>query len=164
MLHGIYAERGNSSMTRKIVIYLAFLVLSVGGGLVIGINNIPGEWYIALAKPPFTPPNWLFAPAWTLLYIMIGIAGAKSFLGAYAKQLVPLWALQMLLNFVWSPLFFTVHTIVGALVVIVALETVIVYLIVKARKIEPVVSLLFLPYAAWVLFATYLNASIFYLN
>jgi translocator protein len=55
-----------------------FIALVLGGGTLIGLMTLPGEWYAGLAKPPFNPPNWIFAPVWTLLYIMVAVAGWRS--------------------------------------------------------------------------------------
>ncbi|HVO95793.1 MAG TPA: TspO/MBR family protein, partial [Terriglobales bacterium] len=63
----------------QIMVLAFFLILTVGGGLVIGFLTMPGEWYVKLTKPWFTPPNSIFAPVWTVLYIMIAIAGWRTF-------------------------------------------------------------------------------------
>ena len=67
-------------MIRRPLVLLGFMVLVVGGGLLIGLLNIPGPWYQALQKPWFNPPNWLFGPAWTFLYVLIAIAGWRVWL------------------------------------------------------------------------------------
>jgi tryptophan-rich sensory protein len=141
-----------------------FLVLCLGGGLAVGFATAPGEWYAGLAKPSFNPPNWVFAPAWTILYILIAIAG--WLIWRHDPHGVPfyLWALQLLLNFLWSPIFFTAHLTGWALVLILALLLTIVAFIVVAWPALPIAAILFLPYAAWVAFASILNASIWRLN
>jgi tryptophan-rich sensory protein len=148
----------------KLAIYLVFIILLVGIGVLIGYINLPGEWYQTLAKPSFTPPNWLFGPAWTILYILIGIAGARTWIGSRGSAGMRLWGLQMLLNFAWSPTFFGLQRPLPGLFIIVALLIVILCYIAERWRRDRVAALLFVPYAAWVGFATALNASIVYLN
>ena len=80
-----------------------FLAVTIGGGVLIGVLTIPGDWYAALNKPPLTPPNWIFAPAWTFLYLLVGIAGARVSASPHVKLLLPIWTVQLVLNFAWSP-------------------------------------------------------------
>nr|WP_321481524.1 TspO/MBR family protein [uncultured Cohaesibacter sp.] len=144
--------------------YSLFLLVSVGGGLLIGANNIPGPWYQALVKPPFTPPNWLFGPAWTFLYILIGIVGARVYRSKGSKDLLLLWFIQMGLNFTWSPVFFTLKNLAGSVAIISFLLLIIISFIAMARKRDPIASSLFVPYLLWVGYASYLNISIWLLN
>lgn len=144
--------------------YGLFLLVSVGGGLLIGANNIPGSWYQALVKPPFTPPNWLFGPAWTFLYILIGIVGARVYRSKGSKDLLLLWFIQMGLNFTWSPVFFTLKNLAGSVAIISFLLLIIISFIAMARKRDPIASSLFVPYLLWVGYASYLNISIWLLN
>ncbi len=130
----------------------------------IGAFNTPGEWYAALAKPPFNPPGWLFGPVWTTLYILIGIAGWRTWKDARSSGAMWLWWGQMALNFAWSPVFFSLHNIAGALAIIVALLLTILAFIAVTWKRDRTSALLFLPYAAWVAFASLLNGSILALN
>jgi benzodiazapine receptor len=141
-----------------------FLVLVVGGGILIGVGNIPGEWYQALEKPWFNPPNWLFGPAWTFLYILIAVAGWRIWQRNRGGRAMKLWWAQLALNFLWSPVFFTAHSIGGALVVVFALLLAILAFIALTWNRDRTAALLFLPYALWVAFATTLNASIWWLN
>lgn len=141
-----------------------FLILVIGGGLAIGFLTAPDEWYATLAKPDFNPPNWLFAPVWTLLYILIAIAGWRVFERNRDDWPMKLWWVQLVLNFLWSPIFFAAHQIGVALAVIVLLLAVILAFIATAWRQDRVAAWLFIPYAAWVAFASALNASIFALN
>lgn len=144
--------------------HLIFVAGVLAAGIAIGFTSMPDAWYAALAKPPFNPPNWIFAPAWTLLYILVGLAGANTYLADRGSVAMRLWGLQMALNFLWSPLFFGLRMPVAALVVVVAMLAVILAFIVRQWPRQRGAALLFLPYAAWVAFATLLNASIVYLN
>jgi tryptophan-rich sensory protein len=141
-----------------------FLVLVLGGGLVIGFVTLPGGWYATLTKPPFTPPNWIFAPAWTALYIMIAIAGWRVWQEGRNSTPMKLWWAQLALNFAWSPIFFSAHRIDIALGVIVLLLITVIGFIMVAWRQDKIASLLFAPYAAWVAFASVLNGSIWLLN
>lgn len=143
---------------------LLFVALSLGGGLIIGAFNTPGDWYAALEKPDFNPPGWLFGPVWTTLYILIGIAGWRTWQKARSSAAMWLWWLQMALNFSWSPVFFTLHDIAAAFAIIVALLLTILAYIAVTLKNDRTSAVLFLPYAAWVAFASLLNGSILSLN
>ncbi|MEN3974669.1 TspO/MBR family protein [Emcibacter sp. SYSU 3D8] len=141
-----------------------FLVFVVGGGAAIGMLTAPGGWYAELAKPAFNPPNWLFGPVWTALYVLIAIAGWRCWRSDRRGLPMRLWWLQMALNFIWSPIFFTAHAIGAALAVILLLLGAILGFIRASWDSDRTASCLFLPYAAWVAFAALLNAALFILN
>ncbi len=141
-----------------------FVLLVAGGGSLIGTNNIPGDWYANLNKPAFNPPNWIFGPVWTVLYIMIGIAGWRIWRLRRTGGAMTAWWVQLGFNFLWSPVFFTLQNIGMALVIIIGMLISIIAFVVLAWRQDRAAALLFLPYLAWVSFATLLNASIFYLN
>lgn len=143
---------------------LLFLLLVVGGGLVIGMITAPDEWYAALNKPLFTPPGWVFGPAWTFLYILIAIAGWRLWRRAHRSRAMQFWWVQLVLNFAWSPIFFSAHLVGLALVVVLLLLATIVGFIALAWRQDRIASLLFLPYAAWVTYASALNGAIWLLN
>ncbi|EBW2353304.1 tryptophan-rich sensory protein [Salmonella enterica subsp. enterica serovar Enteritidis] len=142
---------------------VVFLALVVGVGLLIGYLNVPGEWYAGLVKPSFTPPDWIFAPVWTVLYIFIAVVGWRTYRRRRGTTMA-LWWIQLALNFAWSPLFFGLHMVGFALAVIIALFGVVVSISLVARRVDPVSSGLFIPYALWVGYATALNAAIFLMN
>jgi len=144
--------------------FASFLVAVPGVGLLIGAFNLPGAWYAALHKPSFNPPDWIFAPVWTVLFILIGLAGFRTFERQPRGKAAALWALQMTLNFAWSPLFFSLHRIDVALAIILALLSAILAFIWCQWRADRVAALLFFPYAAWVGFATTLNTAILLLN
>jgi benzodiazapine receptor len=146
---------------RRALVYLLFFAVVLGGGLAIGSVTRPEGWYAALAKPPFNPPNWVFAPVWTLLYAVIAVAGARTYERVNGFFL---WVVQMALNFAWTPAFFLLHRPTLALVIIVALLAVILIFTRARWSADRVSSLLFVPYAVWVAFATLLNAAIVVLN
>ncbi|NOD95098.1 tryptophan-rich sensory protein [Ruegeria sp. HKCCD4884] len=146
------------------LIRIAFLALVVGGGILIGTLTAPGEWYAQLSKPAFNPPNWIFGPVWTVLYVLIAMVGWRQFETDRSSTAMKLWWAQMGLNFLWSPTFFVLQLPWFAFVVIVALLAVIVMFIAQVRTSDRVSALAFLPYFAWVAFATALNLSIAILN
>ncbi len=141
-----------------------FLLLVFGGGFVIGFLTAPGEWYAALTKPPFNPPNWVFAPVWTVLYVLIAVAGWRTFERDRSSWPMKLWWAQLVLNFLWSPVFFAAHRIGLALLVILLLLAAILAFLVMSWRQSRVAAWLFAPYAAWVAFAAVLNGSIWLLN
>ena len=148
----------------KILSYILFIGFVVGAGLLAGLTNMPGEWYQSLQKPFFNPPSWLFGPVWTTLYVMIGIAGARIWQRAPKSAAMQLWFAQMAFNLMWSPAFFGLQNPELALAVIVGMLVTIVAFMIKARPIDRISMLLFVPYLAWVAFASVLNLSIAWLN
>ncbi|MEA1648259.1 TspO/MBR family protein [Nitrospirillum sp. BR 11164] len=150
-----------SSVSRALIL---FVVLVLGIGLAIGYLTVPGQWYLHLAKPGFTPPNWVFAPAWTILYVLVAIAGWLVWRRDRDSRPMRLWWIQMLLNFCWSPIFFAAHLTGLALAVVLLLLITILAFIATAWRGDRTAALLFLPYAAWVAFASALNAGIYFLN
>lgn len=150
--------------TRNLLSLVLFLALMLLGGTAIGFVTMPGEWYAALEKPSFNPPNWIFAPVWTTLYVLIAIAGWRIWRSARDSLAMKLWWLQVALNFAWSPVFFSAHQIFAALVIILSLLVTILAFIVTAWRRDRLAAILFVPYAAWVAFASLLNANIFVLN
>lgn len=149
---------------QKYLSLVVFLLIVLGGGLLIGYATLPGAWYASLIKPPFNPPNWVFAPVWSLLYVLIAIAGWRTWLLKPGTGAMRVWAAQLVLNFLWSPTFFGARMIGLALVVILLLLGSILLFIRRTWSTDRISSGLFVPYAAWVAFATLLNASLLWLN
>lgn len=147
---------------------VAFLILVVGGGLLIGAFTAPGIWFDQLFKPSFNPPAWVFAPVWTALYIMIAIAGLRAWKRSpepLGNGLLMLWGVQLVLNFLWSPTFFAAHRIDLALAIIVLLlATIAAFVVAALRSNDRISAALFAPYALWVGFATTLNFGFYRLN
>ncbi len=148
---------------------IAFIALCLGvaaiGGAVTATSV--GTWYAALAKPAFNPPDWVFGPVWTALYLMMAIAAWRVWRArgvGGARQALGAWALQLALNLGWSLLFFGARLIGAALVEIVLLLAAILATLVLFWRIDRAAGWLLVPYAAWVGFATLLNAALWRLN
>lgn len=142
------------------------LVLTFGAAYV-GSRFPVDEWYSALAKPSWNPPNWLFGPVWSVLYLLMAISvwlvwRKEGLLGAIVPLII--FLLQLVLNAAWSWIFFGLHELGYAFVEIVALWVAIVVNIILFWRINPISGILLLPYLAWVTFASVLNYTIWRLN
>lgn len=127
----------------------------------------PGEWYEGLNKPSWQPPNWLFAPVWTVLYVMIAVSGwlvwrKAGFAGAGLPLAV--YAVQLILNAAWSPIFFGLRRPDLAFIEIILLWASVVATLALFHPIQAVATLLLAPYLAWVSFAAVLNFVVWRLN
>ena len=140
---------------------LAVAVVAGVGGLAAAGSQAT---YRALELPPYAPPSWLFGPVWTVLYVMIGVAGWLLWRAGGWDRVMWLWAVQLVLNLLWTPLFFAADLYTVALVEIVALAASIGLLIAWSWHRSRAAAWLLVPYLAWVCFATALNAGIVVLN
>ena len=143
-----------------------FLIITFGVAL-IGARVQPGEWYAQLAKPSWTPPGWLFGPVWTLLYAAMAVAAWIVWKESGLRAgMIPLaaYAVQLLLNGLWSWLFFGRRLIGLALVDIICLFLAILVTTLLFRQVRPLAGLLLTPYLLWVGFASILNFQIWRLN
>jgi tryptophan-rich sensory protein len=155
-------------MKKALKILVFILVCELAGviGSVFTASSIPG-WYAELAKPPFNPPNWVFAPVWTILYAMMGLAAylvyEKGPRRSDVRKALTVFTGQLLLNALWSIVFFGAHMILGAAIVIVLLWVMIVATIWRFSRISKAAAYLLVPYILWVSFATVLNISLWVL-
>lgn len=143
------------------------LCVSLGsvGGLVT-VSEIP-TWYASLNKPSFNPPNWLFGPVWTILYLLMGISVYmiwKQPVSTERNKALQLFILQFILNFCWSFIFFGLHATGWALIEMIALWILILLSILHFAKHSKTAAWLLVPYILWVSFALLLNAAIWKLN
>jgi len=131
------------------------------------VTAIP-TWYATLDKPPFTPPNWLFAPAWITLYLLMGISAfivwRKGLDSQPIRVALMVFLAQLILNALWSVVFFGLQSPLYGVVVIIALWIAILFTILNFYKISTAAAIILLPYILWVSFATVLNISIWILN
>lgn len=154
-------------ITKILTVVVTCLVIGYFSGMVTRSAII--TWYPTLVKPSFNPPNWIFAPVWSMLYIMMGIAAGlvwdriESNTEIVKKALV-FFAVQLALNALWSYLFFGLKNPMLALLEIVILWLMIYETYVQFGKINKIAGYLFIPYLLWVSFAMVLNASIWWLN
>ena len=148
-----------------ISIGITLLVGSLGGFFT---SSAVKGWYALANKPSFNPPNWIFAPVWTFLYLLMGISlylVLKSDAAKKLKQMaLTFFTIQLVLNFFWSIIFFYAHQPGWAFVEIIALWAMILLTILWFGKISPTAAWLLVPYICWVSFASVLNYSIWNLN
>lgn len=124
-------------------------------------------WYPTLFKPSWTPPNWVFGPVWSILYILIAVSGWLIYKAEFSrKRSIALWlyGCQLAVNFLWSFLFFSLRSPILGLIDIVLLCVLIILTIINAWPVRQLASLLLIPYLIWVIYATSLNAGIWFLN
>lgn len=151
----------------KYVLSIGICLAAGGLGTIFTISSIP-TWYAYLIKPVFSPPNWLFGPVWTILYILMGISLAliwvKGVKTERVREAIMLFGVQLFLNAIWSPIFFGAKDLVLSLVVIILMWFFILKTILAFGKVNKTASYLLYPYIAWVSFASILNFSVWFLN
>lgn len=153
---------------------LTYIAISVTICLIIGFlsafatQSSVNDWYISLNKPGFNPPNWIFGPVWTLLYILMGIAAgivwAKGFYHIWVKTALYNFGFQLLFNALWSVVFFGFKNPFWALLVILVLLALILLTIKWFNVVSRTAAYLLIPYFLWVCFATILNYKIWEMN
>lgn len=137
-------------------------------GIASGFSTIQSitDWYQYLNKPSFNPPNWIFGPVWTLLYLMMGIAFAMIWHSRHPQKnkAMLLFAIQFVFNLAWSFLFFNCHLLGIAFIEILLMGCFIALTINSFYKINKLAAYLLIPYLCWVSFAAVLNGAIWFLN
>ena len=144
------------------------VIICAGLGLASGfstVSEITG-WFQQIEKPSWNPPNWIFSPVWTTLYILMGIAAGLIWHSNDERKgrALLLFALQFILNLGWSFIFFNQHEIGWALAEIIVMLLLIIVTAIAFYKIKPLAGYLMIPYILWVSFATCLNGAIWLLN
>jgi translocator protein len=140
---------------------LSFGVAALGGWFA------PGEWYATLQKPSWNPPNWIFGPVWTILYVVMAVAAWLIWKrGGFARRrlALSLYLTQLLFNALWSPLFFGLRSPALAFVDLSLLWLALLATVVTFWRIRPLAGALLIPYVAWVTFAWALNLALWQLN
>jgi benzodiazapine receptor len=146
---------------------LFFLMLTLGVGAVASLFTAPSipTWYAGLNHPPFAPPNWVFAPVWTALYIVMAFAAWRVWKKTGLRSLeMGAFGLQLMFNLAWSVIFFSLHRIGGALVDILLLNLTVFYTMLLFFRRDLLAGLLFLAYLTWLGYATFLNHALGQIN
>ncbi len=139
--------------------FVIFLI-ACGAAASTGIFFKPGTWYEGLAKPAFTPPNWAFPVAWTIIYLLLAWVGYRLTLIPGSETVLALWAAQIALNTLWTPVFFGAQRMFAAMVILALLWLVVVLMVVLALRLDLITGLILFPYLAWLCVAAALNFSI----
>lgn len=160
------AAAAQSGAARSAAALAAWLAIVFAAAAMGGIF-LPGDWYAGLQKPVWNPPNWIFGPVWTVLYVLMAIAAWRiwkhgGFLGQ--RVALSLFLIQLLFNALWSPLFFGLRHPAVAFVDIVLLWLALLGTVIAFWKVLPLAGALLVPYLAWVSFASALNFAIWRLN
>lgn len=168
---GAHPDAGGTDTHRRHEwwVLAGFVVVSEAAGL-LGTpftDRARGGWYDSLEKPPFNPPSWVFAPVWTTLYLLIGIAAWRVWRtdasGARRRALTA-WGVQLALNALWTPLFFGAEHLGWAMFDIAALVLAVAVVLDLFRQRDRLAGLLLTPYLAWVCFAALLNGAFLVMN
>ncbi len=144
-------------------LFLMFLAACFGAGAT-GAMFPPGEWYEKLNKPSWVPPNWLFPVAWTTIYLLMSFAGARVAGLDGSAYAMAFWAMQIAFNTLWTPVFFGLRRLKGALPVMAALWVAVLGCTVTHWQLDFWAGLAFVPYLAWVTVAGALNLEMVRLN
>jgi benzodiazapine receptor len=150
------------------------LVICIAACLAVGIIGslfttpaIPA-WYAGLSKPPFSPPNWVFAPVWTTLYVLMGIAAyivwQKGTGTAHVRSGLILFTIQLAFNLLWSVFFFGLRSPLAGVIIIIILWVLILLTMIRFFRVSMLAGWLMVPYILWVTFASALNIAVWVLN
>jgi len=152
-----------TAISLVLAVVIAFIPAMIGAG------SRPDGWYESLTKPTWNPPSWVFGPVWTALYLSMGVASwlvwkRGQHPGPRTRAPLAAYAVQLVLNALWSPLFFGLHRPDLALIDIALLWAAILATIILFWRVRPLAGAMLLPYLAWVTFATVLNWTLWRLN
>ena len=154
-------------LKNKILSFLLFLIVTFSASFIgaFATINYKEPWYSLLIKPSFNPPDWVFGPVWTTLYLLMTIAIWKVWQSNFRNiNIVYIYFIHLFFNTMWSIVFFVFHNILLALFVLIILIGLISYLMMQYRKINLISFYLMIPYLAWCIFASVLNFSILIIN
>lgn len=159
-------ERGSPGSSTPWPALVGFVGLTLLVGAVDAAITAPAirTWYLSLLHPPGTPPNWLFGPVWTVLYLMIAVAAWLIWQHPWHRRALLLWGWQLLANALWMPIFFGLHQIGAALAEVAVLLMLAVLTTAEFARLSRPAAILMLPYLLWTCYAAYLNAGFWWLN
>ena len=154
-------------LKNKIVTFILFLIITFSASLIGGLATVTFKepWYFLLNKPFFNPPDWVFGPVWTILYLFMTIS-IWGYWHSKNREMntVYIYFIHLVFNATWSIVFFVFHNMVLALLVLVVLIAFIINLIIRYRRVTMMSSYLMIPYLLWCFFALILNTSLIILN
>ena len=154
-------------LKNKIVTFILFLIITFSASLIGGLATFTFKepWYSLLNKPVFNPPDWVFGPVWTILYLLMTIS-IWMYWHSKNKEMntVYIYFIHLVFNATWSIVFFALHNMILALLVLVTLIGLIINLIIRYRRVTMMSSYLMIPYLLWCCFALILNTSLIILN
>ena len=158
--------RGSFGSAAQWPALVGFIGLTLLVGAADGVLTQPAirSWYLSLTRPPGTPPNWLFAPVWTALYVMIAVAAWLAWQRPASRRALRMWGWLLLVTALWTPLFFTFHLIGAALAEAVLLVLLGVLTAWRFAHLSRPAAALMLPFVLWACYAVYLNAGFWWLN
>ncbi|MEL6808140.1 MAG: TspO/MBR family protein [Pseudomonadota bacterium] len=145
------------------LVFSIFLAACLGAGATGGMFP-PGPWYRSLAKPSWTPPDWVFPVTWMVLYVCMAAAGARVAVQPDNAVAMACWALQIAFNGLWTPVFFGLRNIRMGMAIIVVLWITVFATMIALWQVDTIAGLLFVPYLVWVTIAAALNAAVWNLN
>jgi tryptophan-rich sensory protein len=155
--------RSTSTKIRNALVLVGFIAITFCAPLM-SIGSMPGAWYAALMKPSWNPPSWIFGPAWTLLYTLMAVAAWLVWKRVGFSRPLAFYFVQLALNAAWTPIFFGAHQLGWALMEIILLWIMVLLTLLSFRRVTSSAGWLFLPYLAWVSFASFLNFTLWRLN
>ena len=154
-------------LKNKFLSFILFALVTYSASVIGGMATIGFKepWYSLLIKPPYNPPSWIFAPVWTILYLMMTIA-IWSFWHSKNKNVntMYIYLIHLIFNTTWSVVFFVFHQIFLALVVLITLIVLIIILMIRFKRVNMVSYFLMIPYLLWCFYALVLNVSLLILN
>lgn len=153
----------------KTFTHILISIIPLGVGFLAGMATATGidDWYPSIEKPAFNPPNWLFGPVWTVLYLLMGVTIYRLLTKPSSPErshAIRVFWIQLVLNGAWSFIFFNAHLLGWAFVEILIIWVAIVWMVITTRRVDKIAAYIQLPYLLWVSFASVLNGTLWWMN